>query len=83
MRGCAGQLLQRGGLELADALVAYAEFGGEALVGAGRRCGQTGIASGEPARAAPCIRSSAKSSASRLDATVLMSLSAMSTWTVP
>ena len=33
LRGCTGQLLQRGGLELADPLVAAAEFGGEAVVG--------------------------------------------------
>jgi hypothetical protein len=82
MRGCAGQLLQRGGLELADVLAAGAEFGGEAVVRAGRRCGRAGIAGGEPAEAAPCIHISAGSSASRLDATVLIGFPAMSTWTV-
>jgi len=35
--GRAGQLLERGGLELADALAAGAELGGQAVVGAPRR----------------------------------------------
>jgi len=40
MRGCAGQGLQRQGLELVDALAADAEVGGQAVRGAlGRREG--------------------------------------------